>query len=198
MIGIFYGGLGVSSWIDGGFASIDIDATLDEKHEWKVEATKNPVEEGAPITDHVIEHSDKLSISGTITNSPLRGELAGQYFGGLNQEPRTQTTFDLLYELIKRREMVTIYTKHAIYDNMIIENISIPRNSKIGEEIQFSMDAVNIRLVETQLVDVPPGISRKKDKKADDATKKKAEPQKDGGKKTNTDKSGSVLKGIFK
>ena len=198
MIGIYYGGNSVSTSMVGLFGSIDIDATLEEKHDWKVEATANPVEEGAPITDHVIEHADKLSITGTITNSPLRGELAGQYFGGTTAEPRTQTTFDLLYTLIKAREPVVIYTKHAIYDNMVIQTISIPRNARIGEEIQFSMDAINIRVVGTQLVDVPPGISRKKSSKSDSATGKKADPQKQNGKVTNTDRAPQASSTIYK
>lgn len=180
MIGLYYGGPNFSTSVFSGIASLDFDATLDELHEWKSEVTQNPVETGSPITDHVIEKPDKLRLQGVITNSPLRGELAGQYFGGDTQSPRIQTAFDAIRALHKAREVVIVYTKHAVYDNMVIESVSIPRNAQIGEEIQFTMELVNIRLVSTQMVTTPPGISAKK--KAS-TVGKKAEPQKTAGQK---------------
>ncbi|CAB4197858.1 hypothetical protein UFOVP1309_38 [uncultured Caudovirales phage] len=175
MIGFYYGGPNSSTKVFG-IQSLDFDATLDELHEWKNEVTQNPVETGSPISDHVIEKSDKLRIQGVITNSPLRGEFAGQYFGGDTQSPRIQTAFEAIRELHKARDVVVVYTKHAIYTDMVIESVSIPRNAQIGEEMQFTMELVNIRLVETQMVTLPPGISPKKANSG-----KKAEPQKSTG-----------------
>jgi len=186
MIGFYYGGPNASTKVFGGIASLDFDATLDELHEWKNEVTQNPVETGSPITDHIIEKPDKLRLQGVITNSPLRGEFAGQYFGGDTQSPRIQTAFDAIRELHKSRDVVVVYTKHAIYTDMAIESVSIPRNAQIGEEVQFTMDLVNIRLVSTQMVTLPPGISTKKEAKAGGSagkTAKKAEPQKSAGQK---------------
>jgi len=182
MIGFYYGGPNSGTKVFGGIASIDFDATLDELHDWRNEITQNPVETGSPVTDHVIERSDKLKLTGTITNSPLRGEFAGQYFGGDNESPRIQTAFDAIRELFKSRDVVVVYTKHAIYTDMVIESVSIPRNAQIGEEVQFTMELVNVRFVDTQLVKLPPGISAKKDKKAGNLGKK-AEPQKTAGNK---------------
>jgi len=182
MIGFYYGGPTSSTKVFGGISSIDFDATLDELHDWRNEVTQNPVESGSPVTDHVIERSDRLKLTGTITNSPLRGEFAGQYFGGDNESPRIQTAFDAIRELFKSRDVVVVYTKHAIYTDMVIESVSIPRNAQIGEEVQFTMELVNVRFVDTQLVKLPPGISAKKDKKAGNLGKK-AEPQKTAGNK---------------
>jgi len=182
MIGFYYGGPTSSTKVFGGIASIDFDATLDELHDWRNEVTQNPVESGSPVTDHVIERPDRLKLTGTITNSPLRGEFAGQYFGGDNESPRIQTAFDAIRELFKSRDVVVVYTKHAIYTDMVIESVSIPRNAQIGEEVQFTMELVNVRFVDTQLVKLPPGISAKNDKKAGNLGKK-AEPQKTAGQK---------------
>jgi len=182
MIGFYYGGPNSSTKVFGGIASLDFDATLDELHEWKNEVTQNPVETGSPITDHIIEKPDKLRLQGVITNSPLRGEFAGQYFGGDTESPRIQTAFEAIRELHKARDIVVVYTKHAIYTDMVIESVSIPRNAQIGEEIQFTMELVNIRFVNTQMVTLPPGISQKKSAKSDGKTAKKAEPQKAAGK----------------
>jgi hypothetical protein len=168
-----------------GIQSIDLDATIEEQHEWAAEVTSNPVETGAPVSDHVIEKPDRLRITGLITNSPLHGPLAGQYFGGETQAPRIQTAFEAIYELIKKRETVTAYTKHAIYSDMVIASVNIPRTAGIGEAVEFTMELVHIRLVSTQLVSLPPGISQKKTAKSSDAVAKKTEPQKAAGKSEN-------------
>ena len=183
MIGIYYGGGVNTDTKIVGLQSLDFDATLDESHDWRNEVTQNPVETGTPITDHVIEKADKLRLQGVITNSPLYGEFAGQYFGGDTTSPRIQTAFEAIRELVKSKEAVTVYTKHAVYTSMVIESVSIPRNAQLGEEIQFTMELVNVRLVSTQLVTLPPGISAKKTAKASGAVAKKAEPQKSAGQK---------------
>lgn len=203
MMGFYYGGANSSTLVFNDLASLDFDAVLDELHDWKSEVTQNPVETGAPVTDHVIEKSDKLRLTGTITNSPLRGEFAGQYFGGDTASPRIQTAFEAIRSLHQARDTVTIYTKHAIYQDMVIESVSIPRNAQIGEELQFTMELVAVRFANTQLVTLPPGISAKKTKRTGTAAKK-AEPQKDNG-KAETDnllkkypaKSESILSRIF-
>jgi hypothetical protein len=178
MIGIYYGGGVNTDTKVVGIQSLDFDATLDELHDWRNEVTQNPVEVGAPISDHIIEKADKLRIQGVITNSPLYGEFAGQYFGGDTTSPRIQTAFEAIRELHKAREVVTVYTKHAVYTDMAIESVSIPRNAQLGDEIQFTMELVNIRKVSTQLVTLPPGISAKK---AASTVGKKTEQQKSSG-----------------
>lgn len=167
-----------------GIQSLDFDATLEEVHDWKNEVTTNPVEYGSPVADHVIEQSDKLRLVGTITNSPLHGPLAGQFFGGETELPRTQTAFEAIRELMKKREAVVVYTKHAIYTDMVIETVSIPFNVSIGQEVQFTMELVNVRFVSTQMVQLPPGISAKKTAKGP-AVSRKTEPQKTAGKSEN-------------
>ena len=186
MFGIYYAtGIGSDTSLKG-IQSIEFDATLEELHDWQNEVTQNPVEEGAPVSDHIIATPDKLRLSGVITNSPLRGEFAGQYFGGDTASPRIQTTFEALRALHEARDTITAYTKHAVYRDMAIQSISIPRNAQIGEEVQFTMELVNIRMVRTQMVALPPGISAKKAAKSGGASgpvAKKSEPQKSGGDK---------------
>lgn len=187
MIGLFFGGQWFQTAFGNQYGNIELDAALDENHEWSAEATSNPVEEGAPVTDHVIEQSDKLKIRGFVTDSPLN--LSQSFSGLVNSGSvgnRTQAVFDLLYDLIKIREPMTVYTKHRIYDNMVLTNITIPRSAGVGEAIEFNAEFIHIRKVATQMVDVPDGINPKKDAKAGGAngsTAKKAEPTKDAGKK---------------
>lgn len=199
MIGLFFGGNSLRTSFGNTFGNIELDAVLEETHEWSAEATSNPVEEGAPVTDHVIEQSDKLTIKGFVTDSPLT--LSQSISGILNfgrVDNRTQTTFDLLHELLKLKEPMTVYTKHRIYDDMVLTNVSIPRAASVGEAIEFHAEFIRIRKVATQMVDVPDGISPKKEAKAGGAngsTARKSEPKRNGGKAQATTVQKSTTSG---
>ncbi|MGL6011264.1 MAG: phage baseplate protein [Shewanella oncorhynchi] len=211
MIGLYFGGQWFKTRFGNNYGNIELDLNLEEDHEWGAEATMNPVEDGSPVTDHVVEQPDKLSIKGFVTDTPLT--ITSQ---SVAIENRTQPVFDLLRELIKAREPVTVYTKYRTYPDMVITSINVPFNSSIGEAIEFGMNFVHIRKVATQIVDVPKGISRKKSAKAGakvgeksgGSFGKKAEPQKSAGKTEvenllqkypkPEEKSTSGLKNLFK
>lgn len=187
MIGLYFGGQWFQTTFGNSYGNIELDAVLDESHDWQADATMNPVEEGSPVTDHIIEQPDKLKIRGFVSETPL---VASESVRGANSTPwaesLTQPVFNLLRDLIKARETVTVYTKYRIYDDMVLTNLNIPRSAATGEAIEFTAEFVHIRKVATQTVDVPDGISAKKDKKAGGANgspAKKSEPQKDAGKK---------------
>ena len=176
--------------------SLDLDVTQDEAHEWSNDVTQFPVELGSQITDHIQPLPDKLTISGVITNSAIGENALEELNGG---DDRVQTAFDLLLKLKEDRILLTVYTKHKVYTDMALKSVNLPRDSAIGDSIKFKMEFVNVRLVETQTVEVPDGISKKRDKKAGSDVKKKTEPPTNGGKKDTrvefkTDQSG--LKGL--
>ena len=180
MIGMFFGNT-FKHKFGNDYGNIELDAVLQEEHEWSAEATSNPVEEGAPITDHVIEQADKLRVSGFVSNTPvtLSGSIAS-FLGG-SSAPKTQDVFDLLHELLKLKQPMTVYTKYRIYDDMVMTAVNIPRSTSNGDALEFNVEFVHIRKVATQIVDVPNGISSKKASNGDAATGRKAEPQKDAG-----------------
>lgn len=201
MIGLYFGGRWFQTSFGNQFGNIELDAVLDEKHEWSAEATSNPVEEGAPVSDHIIEQSDKIAIKGFVTDTPL--VLSESVSGIVNSGQvgnRTQGVFDLLHTLVKLKQPMTVYTKHRIYDGMVLTNVTVPRAAGVGEAIEFTAEFLNIRKVATQMVDVPQGINPKKDAKVDAATGKKTEPAKDSGKKQaqEVSKPSSTLSRILK
>ena len=190
MLGLFFGGQKFQSTFGNQYGNIELDAMLDESHEWSAEATSNPVEEGAPVTDHVIEQADKLTIRGVVTDAPLNSSssILG-FIGGGSADNKTQTVFDLLDTLIKKREVLTVYTKHKTYSDMVLTNVTIPRSAGVGEAIEFRAEFIHIRKVATQTVDVPDGVSAKPEAKAGGAggaVSKKASATKASGKKQAT------------
>lgn len=210
MIGLFFGGKQFKTIFGNGYGNIELDANLEESHEWKAEATSNPVEEGSPVSDHVIEHSDKLKIRGFVSDASMESIFSSNnlssrglsrvigLFNGRKIESHSQGVFDTLRTLIKKRETVTVYTKHRVYPDMVLTDVNIPRTASNGEAIEFTAEFIHIRKVATKTVDVPKGISAKKEGKAGSAVQKKAEAAKDAGKKqAEVKKSSSVLDRIF-
>jgi hypothetical protein len=174
--------------------NIELDANLEENHEWVAEATSNPVETGAPITDHVIEQSDKIRIHGFVSNNPI----TSSFFTA--QISKVQDVFNLLYDLIKLKEPITVYTKYKTYTDMVLTHVNIPKAPQVGDAVEFDAEFMHIRKVATQTADVPKGISAKKTGKSTAALGKKAEPTKDAGNKqgqTTTPKPSSTLSRIF-
>lgn len=203
MIGLFFGGEQFKTMFGNEFGNIELDATLSEGHEWQADATTNPVEIGADVTDHVIPVNDRISIRGFVTDAPLNGIIGNitSIINGSSGGKRTQAVFGLLYQLIKARLPMTVVTKYHIYTDMVLTAVNIPRDRSTGEAIEFNAEFLHIRLVSTQTVDVPAGISEKKSAKSDAATGNKTEPAKNQGKvqpeSGGTPKSQSVLSGIL-
>jgi len=187
MIGIYFGGQWFQTTFGNALGNIELDAVLEEAHDYRAEATLNPVEEGSPVTDHIIEQPDTLKIRGFVSETPL---VASESVRGAKNTPwaesLTQPVFDLLRSLIKARETVTVYTKYRIYSDMVLTDLNIPRSAATGDALEFTAEFLHIRKVATQSVNVPPGISSTKSKKTggvNGSVAKKSEPQKDAGKK---------------
>ena len=170
--------------IESDVISIDLDVTLDEAHEWLNDVVTNPVEIGSPIADHIQQQPDKLTITGMISDSPITDSIVSQLnsIGDSEFGTRAQTAFDLLRALMASKKLVTVYTRYRIYTDMALASINIPRSAGLGEAIQFTAQFTHVRMVETKTVDVPAGVSRNKDAKADGATKRKTDQKANGGK----------------
>jgi len=176
-----------------GIASLEFDVLIEEAHEWSADITTNPVEVGSPVADHILLNPDRFRVTAMVSDSSLTGSFYDNVTRRIvnqSQESQTETTtqltFNLLRNMFEDRQTLIVYTKYRTYTDMAISSIGIPRSSANGDSIQFSVEFTNIRIVSTQTVKVPPGISKKVDKKSTDAVKKKTDPQKTGGAKQPT------------
>lgn len=191
-VGKAYGS--VSKTDDAGtITSLDLDVMQDEVHEWKNDVTQFPVEIGSQITDHIQSLPDNVTVTGIISNSAIGVDALSAQEGG---EDRCQTSFDLLRKFYEDRTLLTVYTRYKVYIDMALKSCNIPRDAGIGDSIKFKLEFVNVRMVDTQTVDVPAGISKKLDKKSGDGVIKKTQPPASGGKKETkpvyqSDKSGA-------
>lgn len=122
----------------GKIGNLEIEATLSENHDMSSTVTKYTIENGANISDHIVNEPETITIEGFVSNSPVAPGLGG----GLTN--RAQETFDTLYELRNAKEVITVVTEYRVYTDMAITNISIPRDSSTGQAIRFSVSLMRV------------------------------------------------------
>ena len=201
MIGLLFGAGAFRTILGNEYGNIELDATLNETHVWDSKVTEYPVEEGSPVTDHIILSPDKLRIEGFISDHPILasntiqayitgiagisgitsvGDRVDELLGNKQTEKRSLSVFNLLRTLRDKKEVLTVYTKYRIYTDMMLSTLSIPRDAGDGEGIKFEAEFVNVRFVETQFVDSP---KKKKGKVVGNKAGKQTQAKKDGGDK---------------
>lgn len=142
----------------GQIDTIEIDATIRELHSVKAKATKHPVETGSAVTDHVQLQPDEIEIEGMITNTPLVSTveiLTGQVDLATLTGQRAAMAWDALEAVVKARLPIKVITSLKTYSNVVLEDLSAPREAKIGNAIHFTVRGSVVRVVSSQIVDLP-------------------------------------------
>lgn len=140
-----------------GSGGIVVDAAISEEHTTSCDLTKNPVEEGAKITDHVQLEPAKLTIDGVISDSPLGAPFVQNFqnakaavLSKLTGESRSIDAYQKLLELQKSREPFTVTTGLKKYNNMIMTSLSVPRTVSTSNSIHFKATMEEIRIVKSK------------------------------------------------
>lgn len=165
---------------------LKIDATRAEEHSFKAKATQHEVEDGANISDHVIKTGRVVTLDGIISDDPITvaaaaigniGGIAGSLVGGLggavatgavskigseliaNGSKPSKDAVDILEYIYEESIPLMITTSIKTYTNMIMESLNIPRNSRNANALEFKASFKEIRIVESEVVDIPPSAT---------------------------------------
>lgn len=155
--------------------SITIDACTDETHNLTSTVTDHPVEEGPNISDHSRPDPDQVTLACFISNTPLsidQQNLANQDAGGqpaqttsggatqITEVPnRAHQVFLKLKKLRDEGTLIEVVTTLKTYgllatEGMMITSISIPRNSKNYDGLEFSVTLKQVRIVRNRQTSV--------------------------------------------
>ncbi len=142
------------------FDDIDIDVSLSETHSYETDVTKNPVEEGAPICDNIINKSPKINIKGLC--SPLKME----YLGGMTSmsaKSFIQNKWQKLLKLRDSKETLILYTGLDTYPDMVMTSLSTTRDISNANHLEFTASFEQIKTVSVAYTSVSQaGIPKKK------------------------------------
>ena len=129
---------------------IVIDATISEEHTIAVETTDHPVERGYNVTDHRRVRPRVIKLTGIMTNYPVKLFASA---GGAKDY--VTNSWDMFKKWRDRGDLVTVATSLETYENMLITDVSVPRDSKRGNALEFTVTAKELRIVASEEVPAP-------------------------------------------
>jgi len=160
LLGIIFG-QGKSS-----IGGLVIDATVNQDHIGSAEITKNPVEKGAQITDHVQIAPNQLLIDGIISDTPIGFPILQNVLNIVNtvttlfgKSSRSIDGFNKLVDLKDKREPFTVITDLKRYNNMVISDLRVTRSNTTGNAIEFKASMEQIRIVSSKTSTVNSNIN---------------------------------------
>lgn len=139
-----------------------LDATLEERRVDAYTVTKNPIETGAKISDHVYAEPKEYTCSGLITASPL-----GQAFS----KDRIKRQYDALITAADQGTEFTVVFGWDVFD-AVLSNGEKSSDQSIGEALSFSLGFTTVTQVQFQTTQIPAIRLKSKVKRRRGKTKK--------------------------
>jgi len=136
-------------WIGGPDGLIvELDASLSETHELTASTSQHPIEDGSLVSDNYTPHPQRLTIEGTITDTPVQYLSAvTSGMGGLGSVtnwagimPTSINAWLLLKALWKSGAPFDVSTGFDLYKSMTITRLVVPRSAKIGRQLLFTAE----------------------------------------------------------
>ncbi|WMD20907.1 hypothetical protein RAS12_00620 [Achromobacter seleniivolatilans] len=147
----------IFGWNGGSkIGSVPLDALLSEKTSLSSQATSYAVEEGLPVSDHVVQESERLSLDGWVTAAEVA--LLGSAGASPSGAGRSKmiSAKAALREIHANRLPITISTGLDQYVNFVMESCEIGRSNSGGERFEISASFKRIRKVTLREADIPP------------------------------------------
>lgn len=133
-----------------------LDLVESEQHALTAEVTKHPVEGGSAITDHVIKNPRELTLTnGVVSDTPI-GTIAldaTRTIFSTGGRP-SRYAYERLEQIYERADIVTVITGLKKYDNMILDNLSVPQTVKDFGGLVFTAHFTQINIQNNRRVTV--------------------------------------------
>lgn len=126
------------------FQAIVFDAVPSVGIKRQADVTSYPVENGADVSDHVQIKNNTFTLSGMITETPVRLMRDMLYSAGVNGT-RISQAITYLDQIFDARQPIILITEHRVYENVILKGISYDYQSEYA--MQFELEFEQIRLV---------------------------------------------------
>ena len=127
--------------------ALSLNVRVSENHRLESEVTQQPLESGAPVTDHVVLKPRTLTLIYEQTN-------VDAYGGGSGAE-LAQAAWAKCLGYWTTRQPLFVQTFHDSYSNMIIESLTGLHQAPMKGALTFTMQLKQITFVHLQYVSVP-------------------------------------------
>lgn len=126
---------------------VQADVKISEAHTYESDVTTTTLENGTQVSDHVINHPVQATINFEMVNAS--GTKTKTYSDGsweiISNAPKD--VFDKLSRMVEKRELVTLTTEHAIYNNMIIKSFQPLHRAPYKRALQIAVTLQQINFV---------------------------------------------------
>lgn len=120
------------------------DAWLRLNHSNMLTVTRHPVETGANISDHCFVEPKRFSFDIGMTDV-----FSSPAYPGTGT--RSVNAYQALVDMMESRKLLTLTCKYGSYDNVLIESIDAPDDSKTVHAMKATINLVEIILVNTSI-----------------------------------------------
>jgi hypothetical protein len=183
---------------------IELDAVLSEGHNNTARMTKNPIELGADITDHVIIEPKIVNVVAQVSDTPLGLAAFGQIidlvtglFGSSTADnlTRSNAAYNAMIQIMELREPIDLQTKLVLYEDMILTSLNTVQDKDSSRIVAMNMTFEEALITESEIVQLEPaqleeGSAREQASSAEQ--KGRQEPV-----TPNSSTSSSVLKSVI-
>lgn len=125
------------------YQAIVFDSTPAVEVKRNADITSYAVENGASISDHVQVKNNTFTLSGIVSETPIRLKRDMLYSAGV-KGTRVSQAITYLDQILDARQPITVLTEHRVFTNIILTGISY--EYKPGHAMQFDLDFEQVRL----------------------------------------------------
>lgn len=119
--------------------AIELDAVIQEDQNFQQVVSQYPVENAADKSDHIRNEPTTITIQGLISNFPV--QVVENIDESLTQSAfanRVNVAYDKLLDIREKKALCDVVSSLKLFSNMVMTSLSIPRNSRTGDALNFT------------------------------------------------------------
>lgn len=144
-------------WMTGGpelyqlnLPVMSFDVAMAESHKRTVKITDHPVEVGSPISDHIEDQPDEVTLRVMFSDAPPNDPASFP--------DRARRMYGELVRLMQSHDTFQLVTGLDLYEDMAIESITVKRTSKTGYVVEADVSFRQLRIAQQLAVTIPTKI----------------------------------------
>ena len=137
-------------YVKTNIGSYFFDAFLRLDHVSRLKITEHPVQTGASITDHAFLEPKELTIEVGMSDT-AKDIVDGQFSGSWS---RSVKAYEVLRNLQAQRIPMQVLTRLGLYQNMMIETLSVPDDYKSLYGLRATVTLKEVLVAETRTVKI--------------------------------------------
>lgn len=132
--------------------SLTVQVVISEETNDTLSITKQPVQQGASITDHAYSEPTVLTMSILQQNSNIISGLLSTFSGG-----GLQQIYQEFLNLQSNRQPFTVITPKRVYNNMLISVLRLNTDKRTENILSLAVSMQQVIIVTVGTATIPPG-----------------------------------------